>query len=468
MTTNEFARSRRGAGRPGKKPGSGGSRSAARGRPLPAGLATRNLSVLLLSEVLNKGRAFDDALRSRAAEAIAADLEGRDRALARLIAATALRRKGELEAVLNRFLQKPLSGMRGAIGPILLSGAAQLLFLKTPPHAAIGLAVDQCRSHVAAGRFAGLVNAVLRRVATEGPAARETLNGASLNIPTWLFKRWTAAYGEELALRIADASLREASLDLSVKSNPEHWAERLGGVVLPTGTVRLDAGGRIEDRPGYEDGAWWVQDAAAALPVKLLGDVRGQDVADLCAAPGGKTALLAASGARVTAVDVSGNRFRRLKENFARLQLDTETVVADVTCWTPERVFDAVLLDAPCTATGTIRRHPDILHLKRESDIGPLAALQSRLLENAARLVKPGGTLVFCTCSLEPEEGPDQIKRFLDEHPNYTRVPVDPQEIGGARDWIEPAGDLRTLPCHACGEYEGMDGFFAARVQRSV
>ena len=330
-------------------------------------------------------------MRAVAKEFRASTLEPRDRGLARLIAATVLRRLGELEAVLNSYLEKPLPKQKGALWPILLSGAAQLLFLETPPHAAVGLAVDQTRGDRHAGRYDKLVNALLRRVSREGAAALRSQDAVALNVPAWMLQRWTDAYGAEEARRIAGASLNEAPLDISVKSSPEAWAERLGGKVLPTGSVRLEAGGRIEDLPGYSDGGWWVQDAAASLPARLLGPVAGKSVADLCAAPGGKTAQLAAAGADVTAVDLSSSRLQRLRDNLARLNLKAQVVEGDAGTWAPGSTFDAVLLDVPCTSTGTIRRHPDILRLKRAEDVVALAEVQSRLLDNAARLVASGG-----------------------------------------------------------------------------
>jgi 16S rRNA (cytosine967-C5)-methyltransferase len=381
-----------------------------------------------------------------------------------------LRRLGELEFVLNSYLEKPLPKRQGALWPILLSGAAQLLFLETPPHAAVGLAVEQARRDRHAAHYDKLVNALLRRVAREGVATLRGQDGAAVNIPAWLLQRWTRAYGADEARRIAGASLAEAPLDISVKEAGAAWAERLGGTVLPTGTVRLAAGGRIEDLPGYGDGAWWVQDAAAALPARLLGAVAGKSVVDLCAAPGGKTAQLTVAGANVVAVDLSSARLKRLAANLERLQLKAELVEADAGQWAPARTFDAVLLDAPCTATGTIRRHPDILRLKRPDDVAALAEIQTRLLDNAAGLVAPGGTLVYCTCSLEPEEGPRQIDGFLARDTRFARAPIAAGECGIAEAWLTPNGELRTLPFHLPAErpeLSGMDGFYAARLVRS-
>ncbi|MGI9402982.1 MAG: RsmB/NOP family class I SAM-dependent RNA methyltransferase [Hyphomicrobium sp.] len=433
---------------------------------LPSGFAAREATVRLLAAVLRDRRSLDEALAKDLAKN---SMEPRDRALARLIAGTVLRRLGELEAVLTSFLQKPLPERQGQLWPILLSGAAQLLFLQTPPHAAVSIAVEQARRNRQARRFDGLVNALLRRVASEGVEVLQGRDALRLNIPKWLFARWIETYGEDQAGRIAEASLMEAPLDISVKADSAQWAERLGGSLLPTGSVRVAAGGRIEDLSGYADGAWWVQDAAAALSVKLLGAVAGKAVADLCAAPGGKTAQLAVAGAQVTAVDSSSARLARLRANLERLHLKADLVEADAATWAPGRTFDVVLLDAPCTATGTIRRHPDILRLRRPEDVATLAARQTRLLDNALRLVAPGGTLLYCTCSLEPEEGAQQIAQLLARAEDFMRVPVAGGGSAIAPDWITPEGDLRTLPCHLPQQdkqLSGVDGFYAARLRR--
>jgi len=471
-----------------KSPGAG-QRSASGGSQREApGMAARQLAVNVLVQVLNRGQSLDETLASAFASDRGLALEPRDRALARLIATTVLRRSGELGAAIRTHLDKPLPDDCGRLWTILLSAAAQLLVLETPPHAAINLAVEQVRADREAARFDGLTNAVLRRVNERGLGLTSPRDAARLNIPAWLFARWSEAYGAETAYRIAEASLCEAALDLTVKSDPQKWAEILGGVVLPTGTVRIAASGRIEDLPGYQDGAWWVQDAAAALPALLLGKISGQRVADLCAAPGGKTAQLVSAGAHVTAVDLRPERLKRLDQNMARLALSCETIAADAGEWAPERHFDAVLLDAPCTATGTIRRHPDILHLKRESDAAQLEPIQARLLANAARLVRPGGTLVYCTCSLDLSEGEWHIKDFLIDTENFERHPIVAGEAGIDAEWITPEGDLRTLPYHLPLQASeavssvaadsgvavppapagGLDGFYAARLVRKA
>ncbi len=468
-TSNKPKPNRPGPRRGGPRRPDGRNAETSKASRAPAtGLAARQLAVVLIAAVMSERRALDEALTMSLASRSFTGMEPRDRAFARLIAATVLRRHGELNAIVSSFIDKPLPQNQGRLNAILLSAAAQLLLLGTAPHAAISQAVDQCRLDRDAGRFDKLTNAVLRRVADQGPTMLAQLDAAALNIPGWLLQRWQRTYGDVAAKEIALASLREAPLDLSVKT--AEAAQKLDGLQLPTGSVRLAGHGRIEDLPGYDDGDWWVQDAAAALPARLLGEIANRDVADLCAAPGGKTAELAAAGAHVTSVDVSQRRLKRVDVNLERLKLEATLVTADVATWAPGRTFDAVLLDAPCTATGTIRRHPDILHLKRDDDIAALAAIQAGLIDNAANLVKPGGTLVYCVCSLQPEEGIDQVTRFLSAHTDFRRAPLAEGEAAIAADWITPDGDLRTLPTHLAlekPELSGMDGFYAARLVRN-
>ncbi|MEZ5857317.1 MAG: transcription antitermination factor NusB [Hyphomicrobiaceae bacterium] len=445
------------------------------------GLGTRRLAVHLIQSVLWAGRPLDDALADTERRPHFHALEARDRAFAHAIAATVLRRRGSLEMVLAKFIEKPLPDAARIAHAILLAAAAQILVMGTPVHAAINLAVAQCQRERPASRYDKLANAVLRRVARDGPAMLAACDTVVLDTPGWLLASWKAAYGQATARAIAAASLAEAPLDLAVKDagSAAEWADRLGGRLLAGGSIRLSGDhARVEDLPGFAEGAWWVQDQAAQLPARLLGDVAGLEVADLCAAPGGKTAELAARGAQVTAVDQSARRLERLTANVTRLGLHSRVTVvaADVAQWQPGRQFDAVLLDAPCTATGTIRRHPDILHLKRETDSARLAILQGRLLAAAAALVKPGGQLVYGVCSLEPEEGEGVVAAFLAEHPAFVRVPIVAEDLGGAlaSQWITAVGDLRTLPCHSVAvgsdslpALTGMDGFYAARFARS-
>lgn len=431
------------------------------------GLAAREGAAAILAAVLKERRALDDAFADEAAGPRLARAEPRDRAFARAIAATAIRRLGTIDHVLAQLLDKELPKRAGATMNILRAGAAEILFLRVAHHAAVSMNVEAASRDEAAQHYKALVNAVLRRIAREGDTILDTLDTERFDTPDWLWESWVAAYGEDTARAIIRAHYEDPPLDLSVKvaSDLGLWAETLGATVLPTETLRLVDAGRIEELQGFGDGAWWVQDAAAALPVKLLGDVLGRDVLDICAAPGGKTAALAAKGANVTALDRSKPRLERLTENLARLGLNAETVVADADAYDPGRQWDKVLLDAPCTATGTARRHPDVLHLKSPADRDKLAALQARLLDRAAALVAPGGTLVYCTCSLEPEEGVRQVERFLGANTAFRRQPVRMGEVGGLAEILTDEGDIRSLPCHM-GIEGGMDGFFAARLER--
>ena len=429
------------------------------------GFASRRIAAEILEAVLGGKRPLDSELESNAA---LRGLSERDRALSRMLVATVLRRLGTLRHLLGGFLDRGFPRDAPRVQTALLLGAAQILLLDVPAHAAVDLSVRLVQDDRQAAHYAGLVNAVLRRVAREGQSFLVSADAVALDTPPWLTARWTKSYGADIAQAIAAANGQEPPLDLSVKGNPDTWATRLGARVLPTGSVRFIAHGPVSGLVGYAEGAWWVQDAAAALPARLFGDVRGMRVADLCAAPGGKSAQLASAGAEVTAIDRSASRLRRLRENFSRLGLTVETIVADATEWW-SAPFDAVLLDAPCSSTGTIRRHPDIPWLKQESDLPALVGLQQRLLDNAAALTKPGGTLIYCVCSLEPAEGEDAIAALLARQPEFRRRPIEAAGIFGMSDWLTPAGDLRTLPCHLPDpepRMAGMDGFYAARLQR--
>ena len=432
------------------------------------GLPARRAAVTLLDAVLQKKQPLDDVLGRSLDGGYMFDLPVRDRALARAIVGVSLRRRGQLDHVLNHFLERGLPAKAGSLYAILLSAAAQLIFLKTPPHAAIDLAVRLAQWDPRAKRYDKLVNAVLRRVAEKGEAIASSLDAGRVNTPDWLWDRWVRSWGEERAHAIADSHLIEPPLDLTVKSEPEVWAERLEGRVLPTGSVRLLPKGRIEELAGFDEGQWWVQDAAASLPAQLLGDISGKRVADLCAAPGGKTAQLVLAGASVVAVDSSTTRLGRLAENLKRLGLEAETVHADASTWQPNERFDAVLLDAPCSSTGTIRRHPDIQYLKSAKDIAALEAVQARLLDNAVSLLKPGGTLVYSTCSLEPEEGEAQVAALMARNPAIRLDPIQQHEPFGDTAWAQASGALRTFPFELqldTPEWSGMDGFFAARLK---
>ena len=427
-------------------------------------LASRRLALAVLDAVLRRAQPLEETLARQVGFAA---LDGRDRAFARLLLTTALRRLGEIDAALATRLARPLPDRAHAVTDALRMGAVQIMFLDTPAHAAVDTSV---RLVEAAGqdRFKGLVNAVLRRLASAHDDLRKPDDDAGrMNTPGWLWDSWVAAYGEAATLTIAAQHLREAPLDFSLRdpSTAARWATELAAEILPGGTLRRAAGGRIEELPGYTEGAWWIQDVAASLPVRLLGAVAGRTVIDLCAAPGGKTLQLAAAGARVTAVDVSARRMARLADNLRRIGLEAELVTADATTWRPPALVDAVVLDAPCSATGTLRRHPDIARTKDSTDIGRLAALQDRLLAAAPAMLRPGGQLIYAVCSLQSEEGPDRITAALHYGLPLERVPVLPGELPDLGEAITPAADVRTLPSFWAAR-GGMDGFHVTRLRR--
>jgi 16S rRNA (cytosine967-C5)-methyltransferase len=437
------------------------------------GLAARRIAADILDGVLHKRRTLDDQLEGAAAHPGLKTLSDRDRALMRRLVATILRRLGTLGHVLSRLLDRGIPTDAPRAQSALLIGAAQILWMDVPDHAAVDISVRLVQSDRRAAKYAGLVNAVLRRCAREGQPLIDEVKSETLDVPPWLLTRWIAQYGESVARDIATAIGHEPSLDITVKSEAAQWATRLHGETLPTGTVRTLLQGSVKMLPGFNEGQWWVQDAAAALPARLFGDVAGKTIADLCAAPGGKTAQLIQAGAHVTAVDRSPNRMARLRDNLARLALEAGAVVTDAAEWqggNNSAGFDGILVDAPCSSTGTIRRHPDVAWLRQETDIDALMALQKRLLQRAVALLKPGGTLVYCTCSLEAEEGEQAIAALLATESAVRRAPIDAGEVAGLNEIVTAEGDLRTLPCHlphADPRLSGLDGFYAARLVKS-
>ncbi|MHA1157150.1 MAG: RsmB/NOP family class I SAM-dependent RNA methyltransferase [Alphaproteobacteria bacterium] len=425
-----------------------------------AGAVARTVAVDLLTGVLDHAQPLDSLLAD-ADNAALRGLDGRDLAFVRAVVGTTLRRLGEIDATLDTVLERRPDSR--AFERILQVAIAQILFMETADHAAVSLAVDQVGSDRKARRYRSLANAVLRRITRERPAIG---GGEMVNMPAWLGKSWVDHYGAGVAAHIAATNQVEPYLDLTARGDAAAVAAALDGHVLPTGSVRLIPKGPVEKMAGYEDGTWWVQDAAAALPARLLGDVAGRRVADLCAAPGGKTAQLAALGARVSAVDSAAQRMQRLEANMTRLGLTAETVVSDVLTWRPADAFDAILLDAPCSSTGTIRRHPDIAFLKNQKGITTLSRVQAAMIDHAAGLLKPGGTLVYCTCSLEPEEGEQQLAGALSRNALSIR-PITAGEIGGLEGAITPQGTVRTLPQHMPmpkPRLSGLDGFFIMRL----
>lgn len=441
------------------------------GRPaaLIEGLEVRRLAVRVVDEVLRHKLPLDEQIEKLGADPAYQALSAPDRGLTRAIALSAFRGLGTIRAALAERMPRGLPNRGGTLEAVLITASAQVLFLDVPDHAAVHTAVACARLDRDAQHFLPLANAVLRRIVAERDRILAERQPLETDVPVFFRERWIRTYGEDTARQIAAALQIEPAVDLSVKAAPEAWAARLDGIVLPTGSVRLRSRIPVQDLAGLDDGDWWVQDAAAALPARLLNVQPGEHVLDLCAAPGGKTAQLAAAGATVVAVDRSPARLARLDENMRRLNLTVDRHVADAAAFTAARPFDAILIDAPCTASGTARRHPDVLWNKTLEDLLKLSALQKRILQNAAHLLRPGGRLVYATCSLEPEEGERQIADFLAGNPSFEREPVSPAEIGGLNDCMTAVGDLRTLPfhlAHADPRLSGLDGFFAARLIR--
>tara|TARA_R100000005_G_scaffold71393_1_gene38883 strand:- start:1773 stop:3050 length:1278 start_codon:yes stop_codon:yes gene_type:complete len=416
--------------------------------------SSRAAAIQILSRVLQKHQALDDVL-----DETLKGLDGRDRALARAIVSTTLRHLGVIDALIDRMLERPLPEKIVDVRHALRIGITQILFLDIPSHAAVHDTVALIPER---SKYKGLVNALLRRTDRQGAKLLSTLDAEKLNTPGWLWQAWQDHYGEDVTRRIAAAHRQEALLDITIRDKAEKWAPLLAADILPTGTLRRNNSGDIPELPGFEEGEWWIQDAAAALPARLFGDVRGKNILDICAAPGGKTAQLASGGAHVIALDRSKGRLKRLQQNMDRLKLEVEVIVAEAEKYTPATAPDGILLDAPCSSTGTLRRHPDVAYLKSPDDVTKLAALQSRLLDHAADILKPGGMLVYSVCSLQASEGEQQIGAFLARHSDFERLPVTAGEVGDVAELINPQGDLRCLPFHL----GGMDGFFAARLRK--
>ena len=378
-----------------------------------------------------------------------------------------MRRLGQIDLVLDVFLTKRPSD---PIIDILRIGVVQLLFLHTPAHAAVGTSVSLAKRYNK--RFGGLVNAVLRRVSEKGPAIIADQDAARLATPTWLWDSWLEAYGEPVTRGMAETHLTEPPLDITVKDpmRRDEWAMRLQGRVLPTGTVRCKNAGRVQELEGFAEGAWWVQDAAAALPAKVLlhalDSGKGRAVVDLCAAPGGKTAQLVSSGCDVTALDIDAKRLERVHQNLSRLHLTANVVEGDALAWRPSAPMDAVLLDAPCSATGTVRRHPDLPFLKRSRDVAVLAEVQCRLLGAAVDMVKPGGLIFYSVCSLQPQERRFVVESVLSNDERLSLEKIPPAAVGGEIQFISRRGELRSLPSQ-WSEHGGLDGFYGALLRRA-
>ncbi|WP_373236959.1 RsmB/NOP family class I SAM-dependent RNA methyltransferase [Cohaesibacter celericrescens] len=433
-----------------------------------SGMAARDGALRLIHAVLSDKYLLDDAYRHEITEGQLRRLNGNDRAFAKRIAITVLQHLGEIDIVLSRFMDRGMPNKSGPLRNILRIGVAELLYLDNPAHAVVDCAVTHYRKWRKYAGFKGLTNAILRRVSKDGAKELASIDPAKANLPDWLYQSWTKTYGLAATNAMMEQFLKPLiPLDLTLKNGDDsaHWAEKLEAEIMPTGNLRMATHDRVDRLAGFDEGAWWVQDAAATLPVKLLGDVTGQDVLDLCAAPGGKTMQLAAKGANVTALDLSTKRLERVQENLDRVGLTATLVTGDVLTYETGKKWPFILLDAPCSATGTIRRHPELIHQRAAQDITHFASLQAKMLNRIANQVAPGGLIVFCTCSLQSEEGPDLISDFLMHNPDFGIEPIEPDEIAGIAPFIQNDGTMRTRP-DQWGEKGGMDGFFAMRLRK--
>lgn len=433
--------------------------------PMKPGLEARIAATRILAAVVDRKTSLDGMLDPEHGNPAFLPLNEADRGLVKAILQSALRHLPRIEAIIGSLLDNPLPDGARSLHNLLVVAAAQMLYLDVPDHSAVDLAVEQANGDPRSRRFAKLVNAILRRIGREKADLLSSVEDLPC-MPDWFMQRLTEVYGRESALAIAASQLEPPTIDLTVKADAEGWAERLGGQVLPTGSVRLDRfRGSVTALEGFDDGAWWVQDAAAAIPAKLLGDLTGKRVADLCAAPGGKTAQLVLAGGDVLAVEQSKTRLKRLESNLARLGLPADTLCKDLLTIDEAESFDAILLDAPCSSTGTTRRHPDVLWTKDAGDIAKLAALQEKLLRHAVSLLKPGGRLVFSNCSIDPSEGEDVVDRVLADIPGLRLVAINPSDWPGLETAITPRGEFRTTPA-MLAKQGGLDGFYAAVIAK--
>lgn len=430
-------------------------------------LEARHCALLLLFSVLDKKTPLDQVLE---ASKEFANLPIRERNFCRMLLTTTLRHLGQIDDLIHFVQDRPDNLKTPQITHILRLGVTQLFFMDVPDHAAVDTSVRLCEK-LGADRQKGFVNAILRNLIRRGRERLAQQNVGKLNTPVWLFEYWERDYGLEIANKIANANMNEAPLDITLKygENPSYWSEKLESEPMPTGTLRKNSGGNIRDLEGFDTGCWWVQDISASLPAKIFGNmnIHGKIVADLCAAPGGKTLQLVSLGARVIALDRSATRIKKLEENLHRMHYENQVdiVIADAAQWNPPFLLDYILLDAPCSATGTIRRHPDTGYLKSPQDVKRLSELQARLLDHALDILAPNGTLIYCTCSLQKDEGEYQIQALLNKRNDIKRTPITSEDIGGLPEIITVDGDVRALPNHL-GIHGGMDGFFISRLQK--
>ncbi|MBO5997431.1 MAG: MFS transporter [Alphaproteobacteria bacterium] len=410
-------------------------------------LKSRQLALNILSHVLHQKQNLDDVFDKETT----ALKDNREKAFIRMLVTTALRRLGQIDFILKQLLEKPLPAKANAVYDILRLAVCQILFMQVPQHAAVSTAVDLAKTP-RLSFYTKLINGTLRNLCRNIEKFQNV--SEELNTPEWLLNSWIKAYGKTVAHKIALANLTQPATFVSVKENPSFWAEKLNGKVNETDSVELPENAYIPDLDGFSDGAWWVQDAAAAIPVLLFDNLKGKKVADFCAAPGGKTAGLITKGAIVDAFDISEKRMKRVKENLDRLHYKANLIVQDANKIDGKEIYDAILIDAPCSATGTIRRHPDLYFHRTADDIKKLNQAQLKLLKTAHRLLKKKGQVVYCTCSLQKEEGESVIEQVRDL---FKVCPVQNPKL---KPYIQENGFIRTFP------FQNKDGFFMALLEK--
>lgn len=431
------------------------------------GLRARKTALDILNDVFQRKQTLDQSLER---DSGFSSLPARDKAFCRMLVATTLRRLGQIDDLIAKAETRPSTKLP-MLENILRIGVTQILFMDVPDHAAVDTSVCLTEKF-GLNRQKAFVNGLLRTITRVGHEWMLKQDEVRLNTPEWLLKTWIEDYDLRIAAEIGKANLVEAPLDITIKDTNDrlYWEGALKASPIGSASLRRMEGGSVLDLPGFNEGRWWVQDAAAAIPATLLAEnLQGKTVVDLCAAPGGKTMQLAAMGANVIALDRSAQRLKRMESNLKRTKLsdDVKIVVADAAHWRPVGAApEYILLDAPCSATGTIRRHPDMPHLKTPRDIENLTHAQMNILENAFKILAPGGTLIYCTCSLQKAEGEMQIARLLSDHPNAYKKAISAMEIGGIDEAITPDGDVRILPYHQAAR-GGMDGFFISRIKKA-
>lgn len=427
-------------------------------------LLSRQAAFFIIKKILDDGMILEPAT-SEVVRDYEKDLSVSDRGFIRHITTVTIRRLGQLDKIIDHCTKTRLGKTQTAVRHVLRLGITQLLYSDVPAYAAVNSSVNLVNI-VVPKRLRYLkntVNAVLRKVERERDVLCKKFGNSRLNIPSWLLKSWDQRYGQAAVKDIIETILSEPPLDICLKPSIDklQWSQKLDAEILPTGGLRIYKAGKITKIPGYNDGHWWVQDMAASIPVQLMGAGSGDHVLDLCAAPGGKAAQSAASGADVTAVDLSHRRLMRLQENMKRLKLKVDVVTSDILEYKPLQKFDYILLDAPCSSTGTIRRHPEILHSRKPSDVEDMVKIQHKMLDQVSKHLNVGGILVYSVCSMEQAEGPDQIDALLARDGSLQRKKILSEEMPALEQAIMPSGDVQTLPNHYQG---GMDGFFISRL----